>query len=188
MTDEDRPELTPDMTAEEFQRWYWMKNEVTHFASQLGLRASGSKQQVASRISRRLSGATISEANGPQPKKSVDLLTGTLTPETKIPEGQRITAHLRAFMALQCGPDFRFDGHMREFFAQGGDITLGDAVQRWKETRDAPARPIESQFEWNTFVRAYRLEHPTASHEAVAQAWQRYRSLPKDKRPPVADA
>ena len=152
------------MTAEEFQRWYWLKSEVTDFASQLGLRASGGKVDVAARISRRLSGASISEANGPQPKKSVDLLTGTLTPETKIPEGQRITAHLRAFMVTQCGPDFRFDGHMREFFGQGGDITLGDAVQRWKETRDAPARsrvnssgiPSSGPIAWSTRPRATR--------------------------------
>lgn len=188
MTEEKRPELTADMSAEEFERWYWMKDEVTHFASQLGLRASGGKQDVAARISRRLAGATIAEANGPQPAKSVDLLTGTLTLETRIPEGQRGTAHLRAFMVSQCGPDFKFDGHMREFFAQGGDRTLGDAVQWWNDTRSAPARPIGSQFEWNTFVRAYRKEHPGANHESVAAAWRRYRQLPKDKRPPVVDA
>ena len=176
------------MAAAEFERWYWTKVEVTRFASSLGLRSSAGKQDVADRISRRLAGATISAANGPDPRKSVDLLTGTLTLETAIPEGQRCTAHVRAFMASHCGPDFKFDGHMREFFAQGGGKTLGDAVQRWKETRDAPRRPIDSQFEWNTFVRAYRESHPHASHDAVAAAWSRYRGLPKDKRPPVRDA
>ena len=188
MPEEKRPELTADMSAEEFERWYWMKKEVTQFASQLGLRASGGKQDVAARISRRLAGATISEANGPTSKKSVDLLTGTLTLETQVPEGQRSTAHLRAFMVSHCGPDFKFDGHMREFFARGGAKTLGDAVELWKQTRHAPARPIESQFEWNTFVRDYRKEHPGASNETVVDAWKRYRHLPEDKRPPVVDA
>ena len=52
MSAEQRPELSADMSAEEFERWYWMKAELTQFASKLGLRSSGGKQDVAARISR----------------------------------------------------------------------------------------------------------------------------------------
>jgi len=177
-----RPPLDPGLPPDEFARWYWLKRELQAFAAELGIPADGGKQDLAARIARRLSGE---QDIAPPRRPATDGLPASLDRDTVIPDGQRLTARLRAFMAAECGPGFRFDGHMRAFFADAGGRTLGDAVDHWRATRTAPRPEIGAQFEWNRFARAWRAANPGALHAEVVAAWQAHRALPADERPPV---
>jgi hypothetical protein len=175
-----RPRLTPDLAADEFRRWYWLKRELQEFARLLGVSSAGGKQQIADRIAARLSDDPIPAQirrgrAGPQ-------LAGVLTLETVVPDGQRLTAHLRAFMARECGPGFRFDRSMRAFFADPRGRTLSDAVACWRESRDDPPAEIEPQFEYNAFARAWRLAHPGGSHAEMVAGWAAHKAKPADCR------
>lgn len=94
-----------------------------------------------------------------------------------------MTAQLRAFMVDHCGPRFRFDRHMREFFAGDGDDgarTLADAVATWHATRGGEPDAIAPQFRYNRFVRDWRAEHPGATHAEVVAAWHAHRDRRTD--------
>jgi hypothetical protein len=175
---DERPELRAGLSPEQFDRWYWTVADLRDGA----------------RVRAALAGDIVANVPTKVPR---DSLTGVLTVESRFTPPQRMTRALRAFMVEQCGPGFRFDAHMREFFSgmpsttheEDGrpvdptpevDLTLGNAVDHWQRTRDRPSEAIESQFEYNRFVRAWRAERPGASHSEVVTAWHQHRSTPRD--------
>lgn len=150
-----RPALPPELAAAEFQRWYWLKGELASFARTLGIRATGSKELLAARVSAALEGKTFAE---PAPVRRVSgrQLSGELSASTVIPAGQRSSQVVRAWMTANAGPTFHFDAEMREFFAASdGTQTMQDALEHWLATRDQPVRSIDPQFEYNRFTRAW---------------------------------
>lgn len=176
-----RPALSRALDTAEFSRWYWSKAELTDFARDLGLRASGGKAELAERIAAALDGR-------PQPvaaprRKAGRQLAPPLALETVIPPGQRCGQVVRAWFVEQVDPRFHFDAAMREFFAAAdGTSTLADAAAHWHATRDAPAGEIGEQFELNRFTRRWHLDHPGGSRAELLEAWKVYRSLPIDLR------
>ena len=50
METKNRPELTRELTGEEFARWYFLKEELAEFCRANKIPASGSKEELASRI------------------------------------------------------------------------------------------------------------------------------------------
>lgn len=187
---ESRPPARPGMSAAEFRRWYWLKTELRTFAAQLGVSTAGSKDQIADRIAAALDGhpPEVPTTTPAPARRSAQQLTAPLSLDDVVPPGQRCSALVRQFMVGQVGPSFRFDAHMRQFFAQPEGRTLADAVALWHDTRDAPRAAIGRQFEYNTFVRSYRQSQPGASHEQVVAAWRHYRDTPVDQRPPVGES
>ncbi len=172
-----RPELTQVLTGAEFLRWYWLVAELRAFATSQALPTRGNKAVLTERIRALLDGEPPPTAPA---RTSVDRLTGALTPDTVVPQGQRMTVAVRAFMVSQCGPRFRFDRRMRAFFAEPRGRTLGDAVALWLRPVESSAE-IEQQFEYNRFMRADRYSHPSASHADVVAAWRARRALPRDR-------
>lgn len=182
---ESRPQPNADLPAEEFVRWYWLKSELREFAGQLGVSGAGSKAEITQRIVAELGGKpqVVPEAMRSVAARGGVQLQAPMSLADVVPPGQRCSKAVREFMVEQVGPGFRFDGHMRKFFADPNGRTLGDAVEVWHRTRGADAPGIAAQFEYNTFVRDYRQEHPGASHQEVVTAWRDYRDTPVDRRP-----
>lgn len=173
------------MTAAEFARWYWLTSELQELARRMRISASGSKEALAARIAEALVGddAGTHHERRPAPRRAAaQQLGGELSEATVIPAGQRCSQHLRRWFTEQLGPGFRFDGPMREFFAETpGTQTLGDALAHWHRTRDA-VRDIDPQFEYNRFTRAHRAAHPDADRATLLAAWTTYRNTPLDER------
>lgn len=183
-TDVSRPALTPDLTAEELGRGYWLRVELAGFARSLGLPSGGAKADLTERIAAHLGGTTppapvpARHRHGPLPEP--------LTAATVVPADQRCTQQIRRWLLDVVGPGFRFDGPMRAFFADGdGSRTLGDAVAHWHHSRSRAARPIDPQFELNRFARQWHLDHPDGSRAEMLAAWAHYRALPLDRRAEV---
>lgn len=177
-----RPPLQPSMKASEFDRWYWLKEELQRFARQLGVSAAGSKQLLTARISARLAGREFTEPAG-HSKPPAAQLAGRLTEATVIPPGQRCSQNLRAWFVAQVGAEFRFDAAMRAFFRDvSGTETLGDALAHWRDTRGRGPADIDTQFEFNRFTRAWHAAHPGDDRTALLAAWNGYRGQPVDER------
>lgn len=177
-----RPALTSDLTAGEFERWYWLKDELTDFARVLGIRATGGKELLTARIAARLEGRELAEP-APRTRGGGRQLAGVLTASTVIPQGQRCSQVVRAWMREQVGAGFHFDAEMRAFFAgSDGTRTMQDALDHWHTTRDHAGRDIDAQFEYNRFTRAWNEAHPEGSREQLLVAWQDYRNRPVDER------
>ena len=176
-----RPPLTRGLTGAELQQWYWLKEELADFARALGIRSTGGKAVLTERIAAHLDGRPYREvpARAPQTPQ----LVAPLRASTVIPVGQRCSQVVRAWFAEQLGAPFSFDGEMRAFFAQSdGTQTLSDALAHWHATRGATDKPIDAQFEYNRFTRAWHAEHPEGTKAELLAAWQLYRSTPIDER------
>ncbi len=184
-TDSRRPDLTPALPADEFVRWYWLKDELAAFARVLGISATGAKAVLSERIGAALAGEDYAEpvAGAGARRRTGPQLSGPLTAHTVIPAGQRCSQVVRAWFVEQIGTGFAFDAPMREFFAAtDGHQTLADALAHWRATRDRPQREIDAQFEYNRFTRAWHREHPTGTRAELLSDWQAYRGLPSDER------
>ena len=179
-TIETRPEPITLNRSQDLRRWYWLKSELIALARHLGIHTGGGKNELTERIAAKLDGKTLTRPTPPKP--AAQPLSGPLSPTTVIPNGQRLTQALRDFFAAELGPDFRFDGHMRQFMAQGAGKTLGEALEHWKATRHAPPSDIGTQFELNRFTRQWFKDHPGGSRQDMLAAWEAYRRLPTDAR------
>lgn len=170
------------MSSREFERWYWLKAELEPFARSLGVRANGSKEEIANRISAALDGKPAPREASTR-RASSQQLSGPLSEETVIPPGQRCSQALRVWFTDRIGDQFRFDGPMREFIAAAdGKSTLGDAVGVWHATRNRGADEISGQFELNRFTRHWHDQNPGGSRAQLMRAWAVYRDTPVDLR------
>lgn len=177
-----RPTLHEALSAEEFQRWYWLKDELVSFARDLGIGVSGGKELLAARIAARLDGREFAEP-GVRKRAGGRQLAGPLSADTVIPVGQRCSQVVREWMRDQVGERFHFDAEMRAFFAASDGIgTMQDALDHWRSTREQGERRIEAQFEYNRFTRAWHAEHPDGERAELLVAWREYRACPVDER------
>ncbi len=178
MTDDPtRPDLELVLSGAELQRWYWTKRELEAKARDLGVSRAGSKLALLARLCSALDGEPP-PAEAPRRAPAAQV-TGPLTPDTVIPEGQRCTQHLRRFFEEAIGPQFHFDGHMRRFVHDSAGRTLADAVDHWHRTRAGGRAPIDPQFEFNRFTRGWSDAHPGGARSELLAAWELHRSRPR---------
>lgn len=181
-----RPVLSASLAEDEFRRWYWTMAELQPFARSVGLRAAGPKAALIERIAAQLGGREQPvEPSSPGPAAAP--IAGDLSLTTELPAGQRATQALRDFFEREIGATFRFNGHMRAFL-KGGGVTLGDAVRHWYETQGEPLPTQSKSLEFNAFTKAWHAVQVDGTAADCRQAWERYRALPVDKRPSIADA
>lgn len=182
----ERPSLTEQLSGAEFRRWYWTMAELQPFARSIGVRAAGPKPVLADRLAAHLDGLPFDEPAQTQRRQAAPL--AAIDEATLIPDGQRSTRQVRDFFVERVGPSFRFNGHMRAFLNEPNGATFGDAVAHWHETKGSELPPQSSSLEFNRFTRQWHEEHPDGSATEARAAWNRYRALPVDQRPPVRDA
>ena len=176
-----RPAATPNLTEDEFRRWYWTLAELRSLARTLGVSPSGRKAEVTERIAATLAGRSVPPT---APASTGDRIEEPLGPETVIPPDQRATQVLRRYFEAEIGPSFRFNGHMRALLAEGG-VTLAEAVEHWHRTLGAELPEQSESLEFNRFTKAWHRANPGGTAGESRQAWKRHRSLPRDQRPPV---
>ena len=176
-----RPALSADLPAETFEDWYWLRSELTAFCRAEGLRATGSKGELAARVSAYLRTGTRCDRSAPRPRRA--RMPERFDEATVVGEGWRCSQPLRAFFEARLGPGFRFDAAMRALIASGAGLTLAQVMERHAAQRAAPGRSeIAPQFEYNRFMRAFSQERPGASHADAVAAWRRHRSAPRSSR------
>lgn len=182
VTVERRPELTAALCGRELMRWYWLKDELPAFARELGIRTTGGKEVLARRIAAALDGVPFDEP-ARVARAGTAQLAGELTSATVIPAGQRCSQVVRAWFVAQVGASFGFDATMRAFFTEtDGTQTLQDALDHYRANRDQGAKPIDAQFEYNRFTRAWHDAHPGGNRHELLRAWRAYRASPVDER------
>ena len=180
MTEERRPELSPDLPAAELGRWYWTRAELAAFARQLRVPATGAKLELADRLAAILDGRPPAPAP-PRRPAAAGALPEPVTRATLLPPGQRCTEQLRRVLRAEIGPAFHFDRAMREFVAAADGHSVGDAIAHWHRTRAEAARPadIPAQFELNRFLRDWRRDHPGRTRAEALAAWREHRGRPR---------
>ncbi|RUL53544.1 DUF6434 domain-containing protein [Lysinibacillus antri] len=177
-----RPELTKNITLQNFNDFYWLKEELQSFCKEVGMSASGSKMELTERIQTFL---TTGEMTKPSRTKRVHKKSsGPLTLDTVIPENHRCSQEVRAFFQSVI-PKFHFSTYIQNYFKTNIGKTYRDVVNAWyaeEERKKDPSysKDIASQFEYNQFIRDFFADpnNKGRNRKEAIEAWNTIKMLP----------
>jgi hypothetical protein len=173
-----RPELNANLSADEFARWYWLKEELLQFCRGQRLAVGGSKPELSERVAAHLAGKSVLVL--PAPRRA-GAMPSCFALSTVIGLGWRCGPALGSFMRLHCGNGFRFNAAVRDFIHTQAGSNLSDAVQcyRLSVARGAPVPKIIPQNEYNRHMRDFFAQNPGATRQQAIAAWHTKRALRK---------
>ena len=167
-------QIPSHITVTEFEDAYWHRETLSAFCRAKELPSSGSKITLTGRIAAFLRGAAPGSTATPKLAKAK--IPETLTPNTVIGPNWPCSQQLRHFFTDHTKTRFHFSKEIRDFIATGAGKTLQDALDHWDATRtNTQKRPIEPQFEYNRFMRAFHSQNPGTGHQAAVTAWKAHR-------------
>lgn len=154
-----RPNLTKDCSVEDFQDFYWLKEELQAFCREHGLSASGSKIEIADRIEIFLRTGEIKKPIRQARIKTKIEHQANLSLDTVITENHRCSQDVRVFFKTVI-PKFHFSTYIQAYFKNNAGKTYRDAVNAWYEEENRKKDPsykksIAPQFEYNQFIRDF---------------------------------
>ena len=184
ISESQRPELTKDLPATEFKRYYWEKKELAQFCRQHKLYSGDGKLEITARIEKFL-------ANGIRDNPVVKKITKgnwdsekfNLTLDTVVVnyKSDPVTRH---FFQDHIGKHFHFNARVltwiKQKSQQGDYFTYRDIMQRWLEEEAARKDPnlrkdIPEQFQYNRFTQAWAN---AGAGKGVKAAWNALRQFP----------
>ena len=181
---EKRPELTKNISAEDFADFYWLKAELLHFCRTEKLNIGGGKLELAKRIEKYLE-TGIREKNTAAPKRTIskyDWNNEKLTLETIITDNYKNTENVRLFFVEQIGSKFKFNVMFMNWMKGASGKTLKQAVVKWSEIAeimkiDKSPKEIPPQFEYNTYIRDFLKDNSGKSKNEAVRCWKIKRTL-----------
>lgn len=154
-----RPDLNKQIDIQDFQSYYWLKEELQMFCREQGMSASGSKIELNNRILTFLQTGKI-ETPTRKTKSSQPKEDEILSLDTVITEGHRCSQKAREFFKQEIGPHFHFSTYIQNYFKENVGKTYRDVIVAWKEEEVRKKDPsyqkiLAPQFEYNQFIRDY---------------------------------
>lgn len=187
MGSDQRPDLTPSISRDDFLKYYWLKEELLRFCRAQGLPTWGAKEELTHRIDHFLTnGETIQSSRPAHKKRRIGVERNEISLETMLTKGYTNSEINRAFFKSVIGPEFHFTTRFMRFCREHPEATYGDAVMEWRREREERKTgkvrtEIAPQFEYNRFIRDFfedPAHHGKSLSEAIA-AWRQYRAKPR---------
>ncbi|MEK4081542.1 DUF6434 domain-containing protein [Solibacillus sp. FSL K6-1126] len=179
-----RPELKRKLDVQEFQSFYWLKEELQTFCRKNGMSASGSKIEITDRIAAFLQTGEIQKPLKKRKSPTNEAILTDLNLDTVITENHRCSQTVRAFFKSEI-PKFHFSTYIQNYFRENVGKTYRDVVNAWYEEQERKKDPlfkkqIGSQFEYNQFIRDYFADPKNKGNhrEDAIKAWYEIKKLP----------
>jgi len=190
---EKRPDLNSAISPDDFQSFYWLKNELASFCRANGISASGCKIEIAARIEQFLAtGKVIPASRNPVVTSNFDWKNTELHLNTKITDNYKNTENVRAFMTLHIGSHFKFNTVFMNWAKANAGKSLADAIDEWnriytlhknKEHKSV----IAPQFEFNRYIRDFMADNPGKTRAAAIYFWKLKRQQRDDNNYSATD-
>lgn len=167
-----RPELTPSADAEEFRKFYYLKEELVKFGKENGLPASGGKIELTERIAYYLQTGQVLSASV---KKKSTKAVGMITESSVIEENIVCSEKHRAFFKEKIGKSFSFNVAFQKWLKSNAGKTYADAVQAYYliiENKKKCKTEIDKQFEYNTYIRDFFADNQGRSLDDAIRCWK----------------
>ena len=176
-----RPKLDMQISAADFTAYYWLKDELLDFCRQQGLSTAGPKIELTERITIFLD---TGEKTRPTSKsRQQGKMPTQFTRDTVIGRGWRCSQALRAFFEQEIGPQFRFNGVMRDLIKSDGvGKSLQQAIDAWHLAQSQPRteKKIAPQFEYNAHIREFMKQNSGTSLQDAIAAWKEKKAKCKE--------
>lgn len=150
-----RPDLTRNLTSEEFKEYYFLKEELKDFLRANGLKVSGSKNELEDRIIHFLDTGETS-----MPQKANTIIKNSpieeITLDSKIGENFRCSEDKREFFKKEIGKSFKFKVKFQKWLKANPDKTYKDAISAYFEIQNSKEKSeIDKQFQYNQYIRDF---------------------------------
>lgn len=179
-----RPELTKSCRAVEFTQYYWLKEELQRFCRDHDISASGSKQEISTRVEHFLRTGDILKPLQKQRVNHSKVLAHELSLDTVITKNHRCSQEARAFFKSVI-PSFHFSTAIQSYFKANVGNTYRDVVNYWYEEEKRKKDPsykkeISSQFEYNQYIRDFFADpsNKGKSREEAIKGWNKIKLKP----------
>ena len=182
---EHRPAIEDVSSSKELKRWYWLKSELSAYASSIRLSAAGSKQDITDRLGHYFDTGEKLIPVTLKPKSSFDWSKEVLSLDTIITDSYRNGPNVRRFFKQHYGASFTFNIAFMRWMRENTGLTLLDALHARKKIAEAealvkPAIPDGNQY--NAYTRAFFRDNPDATAEEARECWSWKKSRPGHNR------
>ena len=171
-----RPPLTTNLTSEEFEQYYFLKEELKDFCRSNGLRISGSKNDLEKRIIYFLD--TGKSLNETKPTKAKVENFNTISLDTKIGENFKCSEDKREFFENNIGKGFRFKVRFQKWLKSNPNKTYKDAIAAYHEIQNSKEKTqIDKQFQYNQYIRDFFKDNEKLGLEDAIKCWKYKKGL-----------
>ena len=150
---ESRPEFDKITSFDEFNKYYWYREEVSQICKRLGLECKGTKQELNHIIEQYFKGNLIKKSSVKNEKKQVE----NITLETPL---------------LECG--FSFNTKFREYFSAVTGITpfkfTADMATAWRKVK----REKDLSFTIQDMLKVYYGKSDYAKYDNSVCQWNQF--------------
>lgn len=174
---ENRPELSERLSAKAFRSHYYLKEELVAFCKAAGLPAGGGKIELTERIARYLDTGTVLPARTTSRPAAC---AQVLTEDAVIEENFVCSERHRAFFRERLGASFSFNVPFQRWLKANAGKTYAEALEAYGRIladKKARALPIDRQFEYNAYIRAFFADNPGKTLQQAIRCWQYKKAL-----------
>ena len=170
------PELTRDLSPEEFGEYYFLKEELKDFCCSEGLKVSGSKEDLEKRIVHYLkTGEKLSEDNV---ERKSTLTSTEITLDSRLGENFKCSEDKREFFESHIGKGFKFKVKFQKWLKANPDKTYQDAIDAYFELQNSKQKTeIGKQFQYNQYIRDFFENNDGKSLDDAIKCWKYKKSL-----------
>ena len=184
---ENRPEFDTITSFDEFSKYYWYREELSHICQSLGLESKGTKQELNYIIEQYFAGNLIKKSSIKNQKKQVK----NITLDTPLLEcGFSFNATFREYFSVVTDTSpFKFTADMatawRKVKAENDlSFTIQDMLKVYYGESDY-AKYDNSACQWNQFLKDFCLDECSNNYsdklKAAATLWKEVRDSKNEK-------
>lgn len=170
-----KKELNVNLTSEEFLSYYYLKEELIEFCKKNSLDTKGNKEELNNRIIAFLdTGIKLTS----EVKNKKHTQCDNLTLDSLIEENISFSEDKRAFFKEHIGPAFSFNVIFQKWLKQNAGKTYQEAILAYLELKkDKSPKPIDRQFEYNTYIRDFFNDNNDRSLSDAIKCWKYKKSI-----------
>jgi len=177
----NKPKLSQDISLKDFKDFYWLKEELMAFCREIGMKSSGGKIDITSRIIKYLQTGKITQDETVK-KVKLPKASQPITLNTVIGVEYRSYQEKKDFFQAAIGKKFHFTTHLLNFFKDNaGKKTYHDLIKEWYAEQELKKdknyqKEIAPQFEYNTYIRDFLKNNPGKREDAI-RCWNIKKTL-----------
>lgn len=170
-------QLNKNMSVEEFDKSYFLKEELVSFCRMEGLKVSGNKLELEERIRYYLS--TGKKLNNT--KTIIKKPHNNISLDSKIGKNFVCSQDVRKFFIEHIGSTFKFKVSFQKWLKDNPDKTFADALIAYQQIildlKDN-STIIGKQFQYNQYIRDFFKNNPGKTLEDAIKCWNYKKNVP----------
>ncbi|NQZ78295.1 MAG: SAP domain-containing protein, partial [Ekhidna sp.] len=175
-----RPNFEDISSAEEFDNWYWMKEELVALCKDLEIPANGRKNVLRQRIMNHMSGVK-EEVKSAKPSSKFNWAKEKLTPQTELTDSVTFGSNFRSFMKVNID-GFVCSAEFMDWVKKNMGKTLEDVVNEYPNIQADIKRGRKmdkSDFNvMNAYIDEFLRDNPNLKRDHALACWNIKKYLP----------